>query len=113
MVPDLTCHGASMNYVRFLVDSSIGELEVELFEDGWTGIELSARKPGSSSVENIVRRSDDLAKGFGAMGLPEDEADALGKELWNELDEEERKERSQLRAVDESRKGSKPRTGRS
>lgn len=102
-----------MNYVRFLVDSSLGELEVQLFDDGWTGIDLSAGTPKAPSVEDIVRDSSDLAKGFESMGLPDDEAKELATELWNELDDEERNERSQLRALDESRKNWKSRTRRS
>ena len=98
-----------MNYVRFLVDSSVGELEVQLFEDGWTGIDLSAPTPGAPSVEHIVRDCADLAEGLKSMGLPEDESNELATELWGELGEDERNERSQLRAVDESRTDRKSR----
>lgn len=101
-----------MDYVRFLVDSSLGELEVQLFDDGWTSVDFSAPTPGAPSVEDLLRDSGDLAKGFESMGLPENEAKELATELWNDLSDEERSERSQLRALDESRKDWKSRTRR-
>jgi hypothetical protein len=99
-----------MEYVRFLVDSSLGELEVQLFDDGWTAIDLSFPSGEAPSVEDIARDNNDLAEGFQSMGLPEDEAKELAVELWDELSDEERSERFRLRGLGERRKAWQSRT---
>ena len=93
-----------MDYVRFLVESSIGELEIQLFEDGWTDIDLSSQDRGAPSVEDRIRNSDDLTQAFISMGVPVGESKDLAVELWSELTNGERQERSQLRSLDESLK---------
>jgi len=99
-----------MEEIRFLVDSSVGELEVQLFDDGWTTIDPTSPTPDSTSVEDIIRNEQDLAQAFEAMGVPADEAVELAEELWSELSHEEKKERAWLRALDEKRSEWKSRT---
>ena len=77
-----------LDYIRFLVDSSVGELEVQFFEDGWTGIDLSSRGRDAPSVEDRMRTPDDLADGFKSMGVPDPEATELATELWAQLIED-------------------------
>ena len=92
-----------MEYVRFVVEASLGEIEVQLFEDGWTGIDLSSDS-GTPSVEDRIRNSNDLTRAFISLGLPDLESKELAVELWAELSDEERQARSELRALGESRK---------
>lgn len=77
-----------LDYIRFLVDSSVGELEVQFFEDGWAGIDLPSRGRDVLSVEDRMRNSDDLAEGFKSMGVPGPEAKELATELWSQLVED-------------------------
>ncbi len=86
-----------MDHVRFLVESSVGELEVELFVDGWVAIDISSDGPGARAAENIIRNSDELARAFASLGVPEPEATEAASELWGQLDADEREARARLR----------------
>ncbi len=101
--------GARLGYVRFLVESSIGTLEIQLFEDGWAGIDLASHRRGAPSVEDRIRNSDDMTRALISLGLPEVESNELAVELWRELTEDERQARSQLRGLGESRRASERR----
>jgi hypothetical protein len=82
--------------IDFLVDSSIGELEVWLFEDGWASFGLQERTEDDLLVEEVVRKETDVAACFRTLGLPSEEANQLAAELWEELDEAEQAERARL-----------------
>lgn len=101
-----------MEEAHFAVDSSQGELDVWLSQDGHTSVEFTNPAPDSPSAEYPVRDEADLADCFRELGLPDREAHELAEELWAELSDEEREERRRLRAWDEKRKDYKARMSR-
>lgn len=80
--------------VGFYVESSLGELNVRLMRDGWTSISFVEPGPDAVIIEDIVRTESDLAECFRTLQLPDGESQELAEELWDELDEEERRDRA-------------------
>lgn len=85
-----------MEQIDFVIESSIGEVAVQLGGDGWTSFSLLDPGDDPLLVEEIVRKEPDVATGLVTLGLPQDEANELARELWEELDETERAERARL-----------------
>ena len=85
-----------MEDIDFLVDSSLGEVEVLLLADGWASFRLLDDSNDPLLVEDIVRKATDVARCLITVGLPAPEADELATELWDELDETEQQERASL-----------------
>lgn len=83
-----------MEEIVFVVESTRGDMEVRLLRDGWTRLEFQEPDEGAVIVEDIVRNDKDLAQSMRTLGLPEDEAEELAQELWDELDDDERAERA-------------------
>jgi hypothetical protein len=87
-----------MEQIDFVVESSIGDVSVQLGSDGWTAFSLLDPGDDPLIVEEIVRKEPDVATGLVTLGLPQDEANELAGELWEELDEAEKAERARLPA---------------
>lgn len=83
-----------MEEIGFVVESSLGELEVKLLRDGWTRVQFLEPVDDAVIVEEITRHEGDLAEALKTLGIPGNEAAELANELWEELTEEERKERA-------------------
>ena len=101
-----------MEHLNFLVDTSLGEIDVWLYDHGLAELEFRSKSPQFPSVESPCRHAVELAGLFQTMGLPAEEAHELATELWSELDESERTERLNSRGWDETRKEWRVRTGR-
>ena len=87
-----------MEQIDFVIESSIGDVSVQLGSDGWTSFFLVDPGDDPVIVEEIVRKEPDVAGGLVTLGLPQDEANELAGELWEELDENEMAERARLPA---------------
>jgi len=85
-----------MEQIDFVIESSIGDVSVQLGSDGWTSFTLLDPGDDPVIVEEIVRKEPDVATGLVTLGLPQDEANELATELWDELDENEQAERARL-----------------
>ena len=85
-----------MEQIDFVIESSLGDVSVQLGDDGWTAFTMLDPGDDPLIVEEIVRKEPDVATGLVTLGLPQDEANELASELWEELDETERAERARL-----------------
>ncbi|HWL66017.1 MAG TPA: hypothetical protein VNP73_08590 [Actinomycetota bacterium] len=84
-----------MEQIDFLVDSTLGEIEVHLNRDGWASFGLQ-ETDDPLLVEDMVRKATDVARCLTTVGLPAEEASELAAELWDELDEGEQLERARI-----------------
>ena len=84
-----------MEEINFLIDTSLGEVDVTLYADGWAAMTFVEQDEDDPvMVEELVHGSDEVRQGLITLGLPEDEATELAEELWDELDEKEQSERA-------------------
>jgi hypothetical protein len=85
-----------MEEIDFLIDTSLGEVDVTLYGDGWGAFTFVEETEDPVLAEVFVKGPDEVAEGFQTIGLPTDEATELAEELWEELDENEQRERAAL-----------------
>lgn len=85
-----------MEEINFLIDTSLGEVDVTLYGDGWGAFSFVEEADDPVLAEVFVKGADEVAEGLQTLGLPDDEAAELAEELWEELDEKEQREREAL-----------------
>ncbi|MGH2807787.1 MAG: hypothetical protein ACRDKT_10990 [Actinomycetota bacterium] len=85
-----------MEEIDFLIDTSLGEVDVTLYADGWGAFTFTEQSDDPVMAEVFVKGVDEVAEGLTTLGLPAAEAVELAEELWDELDENEQRERARL-----------------
>ena len=83
-----------MEEINFLIDTTMGEVDVTLYADGWASFSFTEETEDPTLVEEFVRGPAEVQSGLQTLGLTDDEAEELAEELWEELDETEQAERS-------------------